>query len=250
MVFASSSASATRPRPYDKYLCLGLLGFFVSGQLYQGYVYAQHPELPEVWANLRASIAPHHQVRALWLLLSFFGLLFVSAFIYSTQRPKQPLLATIFLATFTLFCSVEILYRSVEYFTFMRNWIPAALRHPGHDATLLGHVQAFNDVVQGLYFPLISFQLMGSMALLGTTGPPTDRYLRFALLINSARLLARLLSGYGGIGFLSAASGSLYLPLTLLVYAGYMLHVATIQSASAAAAPVAETAEAAQNIPA
>ncbi|HEU4535381.1 MAG TPA: hypothetical protein VFS00_14735, partial [Polyangiaceae bacterium] len=170
-------------------------------------------------AALLDALHPTQRARGALLLLSFFGL-FVSFLAIGLSRARQrPALVALALSFLGLFCAVEILYRSVDFFAVEGAWLRryAATNDPALRAMLRSRVEGVGDVIRALYAPLAISHMLGSALLAGAFVPAAgvDRWLVAGLAFNALRLVGRFASSYLGAHWLDALSGELYFPSIL-----------------------------------
>ncbi len=199
------------------------LMFFLLVQVFQEVVRRALPTPLDEGAAMLAALHPMQRARGALLLLSFFALYVTFLAIGLAREGRRPALVALALSFLGLFCAVEIVYRSVDFFAVEGAWLRryAAATDPALRALLRARVEAFNDVVRALYAPLLLSQLLGAALLAGAFLPARgiDRWLVAGLSINALRLVGRFSSTFLGQGWLEALSGSLYFPAILLSYA-------------------------------
>lgn len=195
------------------------LMFFLLVQTFQEAVRRALPTPADPAAALLDALHPTQRARGALLLLSFFGL-FVSFLAIGLSRARQrPALVALALSFLGLFCAVEILYRSVDFFAVEGAWLRryAATNDPALRAMLRSRVEGVGDVIRALYAPLAISHMLGSALLAGAFVPAAgvDRWLVAGLAFNTLRLVGRFASSYLGVHWLDALSGELYFPAIL-----------------------------------
>ena len=174
------------------------------------------PVAAAAWALRPAQLA-----RRAAILVSMFGLAAAFTVICRQRARTHPGLGMTGLVFLLMFCFLEISYRSVELFTVQLGWGRelAAAGDPALRAGLLARVDAFSDVVDGIYFPLLLTQLVGSACLLFTVRMERagDAYLGASMAVNVFRLAGRIAGGHLGMTALNPFNSAWYFPLVTLM---------------------------------
>lgn len=209
-------------KPYHKIAAAGCILFFLLAQVYQYVLKFTLPDAanPVEVVMQRGSI--ENQIRYLLILLSIFGLIVSFFVLCRTRYNKYPFLSSLAFLFFMLFCVFEIGYRSVEYFLVIDKWIPAFNNSSDsvYRQAVILKIRDFDSVVRAIYFPLLSCHFLGSIFLLSTTfvSEPAVKLLRWAMLINSVRLIIRLFGFFTDNQFLHTLNNRYYFPLICLVF--------------------------------
>lgn len=194
---------------------------YIAIQSFQWFVFAQLPEPLDPAQGLLQGAAPLNVTRAVLMLLSFFGLVYLALVACGILYRRRPAMAiTAFLGFFT-FCLLEVMLRSVElFYIYLR--LPAqylAETDPVARAALLDIPAVFGAVQYALYFPLGLSWIAGSLLLcLGLGGGRYDWLARFAFGLNALRLILRTIDTYIVGPRYDALYGELYLPLVFLTF--------------------------------
>jgi hypothetical protein len=202
------------------------LMFFLLVQLFQEVVRRLQPPPSDETAALLSELLPLQRARGALVLLSFFGLYigFLAMGLARVRRRRG--LITLALSFLGLYCAVEVLFRSVEFFAVEGAWIRryAVTTDPAQSAMLRSHIEAFHDVARGLYAPEMLSQMFGSVLAAAAFWPAkgSDRWVVAGLGFNALRLALRFASTYLGqswVGLLNVLAGDLYFVSLLLSYA-------------------------------
>lgn len=226
-VDAASNIDAGSPAPAShasaaRVVASGFLLVYIAAQVLQRLVVWLSPPMPDDPVAAAAwLLTPGQITRRAAILLSMFGIA-VSFMLVCRQRARtHSSLATTGLVFLLMFCFFEMSYRSVELFTVHLNWGREVVESADADRRLhlLARIDAFADIVEGAYFPLLLTQLAGSVCLLLTVRRRhrADRYLGASMAVNALRLGGRIAGGYLNVPGLAAFNGPLYFPLIMLM---------------------------------
>jgi hypothetical protein len=195
---------------------------YVAIQGFQWYVFEVLPETAAPIDALLQGTHPLNVARAVWMLLSFFGLCWVFGVCCALAARRRPLLAAAAFVGFFAFCLLEASLRAVELFHVYLA-LPAQY-HAGVDAAtragVLAQAATFASIQHALYFPLGLSWVIGSVLLCLALGERRiDRLAQFAFGLNALRLVLRMADVY----LFPPAShdplyGALYLPLVVLTF--------------------------------
>jgi hypothetical protein len=195
---------------------------YVAVQGFQWYVFGALPESGTPMEALLQGAHPLNIARAVSMLLSFFGLIYLFGVSCALAYPRRPLVALAAFVGFFVFFLLEICLRAIELFHVY-------LALPGHyqaaaDATaqaaVLAQADTFASIQHALYFPLGLNWLLGSVLLCVALGQyRIDRLAQFAFGLNALRLALRMADDYvfPPVSF-DALYGALYLPLVVLTF--------------------------------
>jgi hypothetical protein len=193
---------------------------YVAIQAIQEWVYSRLPETHTPVDELLQGPLTLNVVRATLMLLSFFPMIFAYQLLGDDVALRRPLLARLGAGSLTVFCVFEIALRSVELF-YVSLELPsayAAASTPELRAALLDRFATFGSIQHALYFPLMSFNLVGSALLAAGLGRSERAWLASgSLSLNAVRLTLRLCGMFLGVSAFDALTGSLYFPLVLAV---------------------------------
>lgn len=199
------------------------LMFFLLAQTFQEAARRLVPAPADEAAAFLAKLHPLHRARGALVLLSFFGLYAGFLAIGLARMRRRPGTVALALSLLGLFCAVEIVYRSIDFFALEGAWLRryAASADPAQRALLRSHVEAFNDVIKALYAPLMLSQMLGSALVAAAFVPAkgVDLWLVGGFAFNAVRLVGRFASSYLGQSWLEGLSGELYFPTVVLSYA-------------------------------
>lgn len=195
---------------------------YILVQSFQWWVFARVPDGADPVVNF---LNGHHTlniIRSWSMLLSMFGLFFISFVVsvmaYQYNRPWA-LLALVNLFIFSL---LEIVLRSIELF-YVQVQLPEAYlanTDPVHRQHIMDTVSTFLGVQGAVYFPLGLGWMLGSL-ILALIFPNNRAHfiVKFVFFLNAARLLARMLTNYLGMGLLgNEVYDVIYLPLVCLTF--------------------------------
>lgn len=195
---------------------------YVAVQAFQWYVFEALPPSATPADALLQGPHPLNLARAVTMLLSFFGLLFLFGVSCALAGRRRPLLATTAFVGFFAFCLLEACLRSVELFhTFIA--LPAQYQAAGDataQAAVLAQADAFASIQHALYFPLGLSWLLGSLLLcFALGGQRIDRLAQFAFGLNALRLALRMTDDFvfPPANF-DDLYGTLYLPLVVITF--------------------------------
>jgi hypothetical protein len=194
---------------------------YVAIQAFQWYAFAHLPPAPTPAAQLLQGPLPLNLARAALMLLAFPGLLYLFAVTCAIVQRRHPARALAAFVGFFVFCLLEILLRSVEFF-YVFGHLPAQYAAAGsalERAHVLEAQATFGAVQFALYFPLGMAWLAGSVLVCaGLGGRRLDWLAQAAFGLNALRLLLRTLDAYVlGLKF-DALYDVLYLPLVVLTF--------------------------------
>jgi hypothetical protein len=218
--------ASDRPMPTSSVLLLvaALCAFAYAGvAVISGWLLRRAPRVESIEDIISVSNRPSALAQNWIVLLSMFpGLIayFGAAALIWRVSPPLAALGFVFCIFFVL---TELLYRSVELFAVKRVWMPHYLREG--DAPLRAMIAGFYDVVEGLYFVLLAGHLLGS-ALLGIGLALVGGWAviaSVALIINTVRLLLRILEMFVGQRWLAGFNYGVYTPLVFLIFCAFGL---------------------------
>ncbi|HEU4409825.1 MAG TPA: hypothetical protein VFS43_31520 [Polyangiaceae bacterium] len=198
------------------------LMFFLLAQIFQEIARRAMPAPLDETAAFLAELHPLQRARSALVLLSFFGLYAGFLAIGLARVRRRPGTIALALSFLGLFCAVEILYRSVDFFAVEGAWLRryAAAADPAQRALMRSHVEAFRDVIRALYAPLMLSQMFGSALAAAAFFPAqgADRWVVAGFGFNAVRLVGRFAASYLGLGWLGVLGGELYFPTVILSY--------------------------------
>lgn len=192
--------------------------FFVAAQVFQELAsYLWIPTAADPEQELRTYLLTVDRVRALLILLSIVLLLVPYAVVAARYWPALPIVATVGFAGVLGFIGFELLHRSIDYFVVGRQWA-TALQASGDAASRMDIVDRYvqwSAFARGLYFPLMLSYCAGSVAFCYATLRDKGTWARVAALafgLNALRLVARMMSTYGGWDWLDPINNTAYFP--------------------------------------
>lgn len=204
-----------------------IAGFFCIAymlvQSYQEWVYSNAPTSTIFnEAVFLFEAAPQSILRSWLMLLSMFGLFFIFfslCFIHSDKNKGWSMLA---FSSFSVFCLLEIILRSIELF-YTQIQLPHEYLNASVEmkATIINYVTHFQKIQGALYFPLGFCWMVGSFILAAVIprDPVQNYVLRGALYFNGVRLLLRMITNYLGVNlFPSPLYDLLYLPMVYVTF--------------------------------
>ena len=183
------------------------------------------------------------RVRALLILLSIVLLIVPYGVIALHYRWRFPLAALLGFAGVLGFIGFELLHRSVDYFVVGRQWATAlqASGGAGSRPDIVALYTAWSGFARGLYFPLMLSYMGSSLAFCYATSHDSGLWARlaaFAFGLNAVRLLARMVSTYGGLTWLDPINNTAYFPFVFVInslLAAWLFHLAARHRASTTA---------------
>jgi hypothetical protein len=195
---------------------------YCAVQTFQWYAFSHMPSTSDPAQELLQGAEPINIARAILMLFSFFGLIYLFLVCCGTTFRRRPTLSILSLLGFFTFCVLEIQLRSVElFYIFLR--LPAhyhAATDAASQAWLLRIPAVFADVQSALYFPLGLSWLFGSVLLcFALGGRRFDWLARLAFGLNAVRLALRMLDVYVVGPRFDTLYSDLYLPLVLMTFA-------------------------------
>jgi hypothetical protein len=196
---------------------------FLAAQTFQAFAYRFWiPSSHGPQDDLLTYLLPIDKARAILVMITIVALIVPFVVIALRYRDRTPLASVLGVIFGTAFIGFELSQRSVDFFVVGQHWARdlASASAPQHEL-ILQRFAAWRELVAAWYFPLLLSYLIASSAFLVATW--TDRrrgwlyYLApSAYLLNTSRLLARILSTFAGQQWLDGANGSLYFPLVFV----------------------------------
>lgn len=198
---------------------------FIAAQTFQELAYRLWiPNSRGPQDDLLIYLLPIDRVRAVLIAATIVGLIvpFVVITIrYFKVAPLASIVGVIFGAAFIGF---ELSHRALDFFLIGGKWAPqfaAAVSTTDRDL-ILQHFAIWNDVAHAWYFPIMLTFLLASCAFAIATWTDKDRgrwyfLAPLAYSLNALRLLARMLSTFGGQTWLDGFNDKLYFPAVLVM---------------------------------
>ena len=194
---------------------------YIAIQSFQWFVFGQLPPASGPVQELLQGAAPLNLARAILMLLSFFGLIYLFLVCCAATFRRRPALSILSFLGFFTFCLFEIQLRAVELF-YIYLQLPAqyqAATDAASQAWLLRIPGIFAGVQSAVYFPLGLSWLLGSVLLcFALGGGRYDWLARFAFGLNAARLALRMLDVYVLGPHFDALYSDLYLLLVFVTF--------------------------------
>ncbi|MBC7938042.1 MAG: hypothetical protein H7Y86_22055 [Rhizobacter sp.] len=197
---------------------------YILVQTFQWWVFTKAPSAnPTLLEDFLFGAKCISILRSSLMLASMFGLFYLFFVICFFAGGKYKASAILAFISFSIFCLLEIMLRSVELF-YTQVQLPAVYANTTSSASrelILYHVTQFQNIQFALYFPLGLSQTIGSF-IIAFIYPATPRFnylLKAIMLLNGLRLLLRQLTVYAGINlFPDNLYDTLYLPLVYLTF--------------------------------
>lgn len=208
------------------YLILAF-AFYLFAQTYQQYILLFGPMkgVEGMHHIVLASIHPANIVRH--VLVWFSMILVLPAFIILLKnfQKTDPVLSRMGMLFFSVFCLLEIGFRSVYLFKILlvdaKNYASA---NAIDQTILLPKFQSFFSNIELIYIPLLLSLLLGSMFLMLLSVKVKNHLITVAMAISVIQQLSRL-SGYTSLKFLNVFNGVWYYILVFLTFSLLILGV-------------------------
>lgn len=215
--------------------------FFVAVQIFQEI--ASRFWIPEAQGpeqELLVYLLTIDRVRALLILLSIVLLIVPYAVIAIRFSTRLPLAAIVGFAGVLGFIGFELLHRSIDYFVVGGQWATALYESGGaaSNSEILAQYVLWSSFARGLYFPLMLSYMGCSIAFCYATMHDKGMWSRlasFAFALNALRLLARMVSTYGGVTWLDPINNTAYFPFVFVInslIAAWLFHLASYNLSS------------------
>jgi|SRR5688572_11255453 len=195
---------------------------YILIQVFQRFVFMSVPQPKNFAEELVLGSMPIHIWRSTLLLLSFFALIYVYAVIVFHEFKKSVLLYTTAFIGLLIFCFLEIGIRSVELF-YTQIQLPTEFVNAKDELvknSILDKYAAFQSIKGALYFPLLFSQGISSaiIAYLFSTKQKENYLIKVAFGVNAVRIAGRLGGMFLHVKWLDSFSGTLYLPLVIIIF--------------------------------
>ncbi|MBF5043158.1 hypothetical protein FGE12_12235 [Aggregicoccus sp. 17bor-14] len=202
--------------PNRRFEQVGALAFFAYAlaQVTQELVLRAAPSDSDTAASYAFTLSSPDRFRAVFLYVTFWGLLLGYAAVYRRLRQSGWALAGLLLIT--LFLGIELVDRGLEL-VLAAQWQRAWLETPAMREALSSRIDVFTSVQLASYLPLLAAHVLGC-ALFAVAASGRDRWTRLArygLVLNAVRGAVRLAAMFFGAAWLAPVADVIYLPLTL-----------------------------------
>ena len=199
----------------------GIALAYVAIQSFQWYVFGALPDVVTLADALLQGPHPLNIARAVSMLLSFFGLIFLFGVCCAMAGQRRPFTAMAAFVAFFVFFLLEVSLRSVELFHVYLE-LPAQYQASSESlerARILSQAESFASIQHALYFPLGLSWLLGSVLLCRALGAQRiDRLAQWAFALNALRLALRMVDDFVFGAKFDELYGALYLPLVVLTF--------------------------------
>lgn len=196
------------------------LAFYILAQAFQQYVLLVGP-LASATGIEQSILSGQHRLnytRHYFIYASMF--LMVPAFIIIGLRfyKRNPTLSIVAIVFLLFFCLIEISYRSVHIFQVLTIWGKEFIDAPAQNRLdLLPKFQYFYQIVNAIYFPLLTSLLVGSVCLSFLSYKAKEWILAVAMGISSIQQISRL-SSYTPFDSLDVFGGIWYFVLVFFTF--------------------------------
>ncbi len=196
---------------------------YILIQVFQFYVFNNLPVTHSLADELIQGSENLNIWRAVLLLISFFGLIYLFLVICA-HNINYSFISTIYaFIGFFIFCSIELGLRSIELF-YIQIHLPQLYKMTNDindQKNLLSIFTNFQSVQYALYFPLLFFQAIASFILAFSFNKvqKINYIIIVVLLLNGIRLLERIFGMYLQIDVFDVFTGNMYLVSVFLIFA-------------------------------
>jgi len=195
---------------------------YILIQVFQTYVINHLPSTHSLTDELLQGSENLNIWRALLLLLSFFGLIYMF-FVICSYNLRYRFIPTIYaFIGFTFFCFSELFLRSIELF-YIQIHLPQLFKMTtdiNEQKTLLTIFTNFQSIQYALYFPLMLFPAIASFVLAFNFNRTHNiNYLIIsALTFNGIRTILRIIGMYLNINIFDFLVGNMYVVFVVLIF--------------------------------